>query len=398
MNLSHGSDSTQIIYCDYAATGPIRPQVLAAMNDAARLPGNPSSIHRPGQVARVALERARRNVARVMGAQPSEVVFTSGGTEANNTVLLGTLHPGDHVVTTKIEHPSVSKPLETLARRGVEVTAVAPAATGEVTVESVASACRPNTRLISVMAVNNETGVVNDLAALGALAAERGLLLHTDAVQAFGKLPLDVNAWGIHFLAASAHKIGGPKGVGLLYIHKGSRSDPLIWGGSQEHGQRGGTENLAGAVGFAEASNLALAGQQELAGRLTTFRGRFLERLAEAGLDHRVNGADPYPGVLNIHFPGVPGQSLVMNLDSAGLAVSYGSSCASGSSKASHVLTAMGLSPGAAEQSVRISFGYDTSAADVEAAAGIVIAEVARMIGAPFQPSDKPQAATAHHV
>ena len=398
MNISHGSEPIQTIYCDHAASGPIRPQVLAAMDEAARLPGNPSSIHRPGQMARVALERARRNVARVIAAQPGEVVFTSGGTEANNTVLMGLLRPGDHVVTTQIEHPSVSKPLETLARQGVEVTTVAPAASGEVPVEAVASACRPHTRLISVMAVNNETGVVNDLAALGALAAERGLLLHSDAVQAFGKLPLDVNAWGVHFLAASAHKIGGPKGVGLLYIRQGTRSAPLISGGSQEHGQRGGTENLAGAVGFAEASNLALAEQQELAGRLTTFRDRFLERLTKAGLEHQVNGVDPYPGVLNIRFPGVPGQALVINLDTAGLAISYGSSCASGSTQASHVLTAMGLSPQAAEESVRVSFGYDTSAADVEAAAGIMIAVLTRLIGTPFQPSDKTQEASADHV
>ncbi len=398
MNISHGSKPIEIIYCDYAASGPIRPQVLAAMDQAARLPGNPSSIHRPGQVARVALERARRKVARVIGAQPAEVVFTSGGTEANNSVLLGMLSPGDHVVTSQIEHPSVSKPLEALAERGVQVTAVAPEPTGQVPVEAVASACRPNTRLISVMAVNNETGVVNDLAALGALAAERGLLLHSDAVQAFGKLPIDVNAWGVHFLTASAHKIGGPKGVGLLYIRRGAHSAPLIWGGSQEHGRRGGTENLAGAVGFAEASDLALAEHQQLAGRLTTFRGQFLERLTRAGIEHQVNGADPYPGVLNIRFPGVQGQALVMNLDSAGLAVSYGSSCASGSTKASPVLTAMGLSPQAAQESVRISFGYDTSAADLEAAAGIVIAVVARMSGTALEPSDKPQAATADHV
>ncbi len=398
MNTSHKPERSQIIYCDYAASGPIRPQVLAAMDQAARLPGNPSSIHRPGQVARVALERARRTVARVIAAQSGEVVFTSGGTEANNTVLLGILRPGDHVVTSQIEHPSVSKPLEALAKRGVEVTTVAPATSGEVPVEAVASACRPNTRLISVMAVNNETGVTNDLAALGALAAERGLLLHSDAVQAFGKLPLDVNAWGVHFLAASAHKIGGPKGVGLLYIRQGTSLASLIWGGSQEHGQRGGTENLAGVVGFAEASDLALAEQQELTGRLTTFRARFLERLTRAGIEYKINGADPYPGVLNIRFPGVPGQALVMNLDSAGLAVSYGSSCASGSTQASHVLTAMGLSPQTAEESVRISLGYDTSAADVEVAAGIVIAVVARMIGTPLQPSDKPQEATVDHV
>lgn len=398
MNISHKPERSQIIYCDYAASGPIRPQVLAAMDEAARLPGNPSSIHRPGQVARVALERARRNVARVIAAQPGELVFTSGGTEANNTVLLGILRPGDHVVTSQIEHPSVSKPLEALAERGVEVTAVAPEPTGEVPVEAVASACRRNTRLITVMAVNNETGVINDLPGLGALAAERGLLLHTDAVQAFGKLPIDVNAWGVHFLSASAHKIGGPKGVGLLYIRQGTSPAPLISGGSQEQGQRGGTENLAGAVGFAEASNLATAEHQELAGHLTTFRGRFLERLTKAGIEHQVNGADPYPGVLNIRFPGVPGQALVMNLDTAGLAVSYGSSCASGSTKPSPVLTAMGLSPQAAQESLRISFGYDTSAADVEAAAGIVIAVVARMSGTAFQPSDKPQEATADHV
>ena len=385
-----------IIYCDYAATAPLRPEVRAAMAAAEeRLYGNPSSIHRPGQAAKVALERARKVLARSLGAQPGEVIFTSGGTEANNMALLGLLKGGDHVVTSMIEHPSVQRPLERLEERGVAVTRVAPAATGEVPVERVADALRPDTRLITIMAVNNETGVINDIAALGALAAERGVLFHTDAVQAFGKLPIQAEQSGIHFLSASAHKIGGPKGIGLLYARR--RIEPLQLGGSQEHHLRGGTENLAGAVGFARAVELALESQEELHRRLEDLRGIFLQELRRAGVSFHVNGANGYPGIVNLCFPGVSGISrgarrrryaearyaqghaLVLNLDMNNVAASYGSSCASGSAKASHVLLAMGLSEEEAGQSVRFSFGCGTTEDEVLTVAGVVARVVARM-------------------
>ncbi|MEE9466037.1 MAG: cysteine desulfurase family protein [Candidatus Neomarinimicrobiota bacterium] len=381
MNTANHIKREDFIYCDYAATGPLRPEVQDVMAAAQLLPGNPSSIHRPGQAARVTLERARREVAQAINAPPKAIRFTSGGTEANNTVLAGVLRSGDHVVTSQIEHPSVSAPLEALARRGVKVTAVPADSSGRVPLERIAAACLPETRLISIMTVNNETGAINDLAAVGKLATDKGVLVHTDAVQAFGKLPIDGPAWGVHFLSASAHKIGGPKGVGLLFIRPGTTLPPMILGGSQENGGRGGTENVAGAVGFARAVQLAVAGQADLISRLTNYRELFLEHITKAGVAHEVNGCECFPGVLNLRFPGIPGQAMVINLDAAGVAASYGSSCASGSANASHVLRAMGLSSRAALESVRFSFGYGTNEDQVSAAARIVCAVVSQMSG-----------------
>lgn len=368
------------IYCDYSASAPMRAEVRAAIAEIDdRIIGNPSSIHQPGQVARVALERARKSMAQSIGAKPREIIFTSGGTEANNTVLWGLLKPGDHVVSSLIEHPSVHGPLRGLQEQGVQVTQVSPATTGEILVEEVVKAIRPNTRLITVMAVNNETGVVNDLTALGALATERGLLFHTDAVQALGKLPIDVVQSGIHFLSASAHKLGGPKGVGLLYARQMIPFQPLQLGGSQENGHRGGTENVAGAVGFAKALVLAVEEQETLYRRHSAFRKTFLRGLTEERISFSINGSGSCPGVINIRLTGISGHALVMNLDSEGVAVSYGSACASGTPKPSHVLLAMGLGEEVAGQSVRISFGYGTTEAEVITVARILAQVVTRM-------------------
>ncbi len=368
------------IYCDYSASAPLRAEVRAATAEIDdHIIGNASSIHQPGQAARVALERARKTVARSIGAQPREIIFTSGGTEANNTVLWGLLKAGDHVVTSLIEHPSVQGPLKRLQEQGVTVTQVSPAATGEILVGEVAKAIRSNTRLITVMAVNNETGVVNDLTALGTLATEQGVLFHTDAVQALGKLPIDVARSGIHFLSASAHKLGGPKGVGLLYARQMIPFQPRQLGGSQENGHRGGTENVAGAVGFAKALELAVEEQETLYQRHSAFRKAFLRVLTEDQTSFSINGSGSCPGIINIHLPGIAGHALVMNLDAEGVAVSYGSACASGTPKPSHVLLAMGLDEEAASQSVRISFGYGTTEAEVHTVARILVRVVARM-------------------
>ena len=344
--------------------------------------GNPSSVHRLGQASRAALERARKSLARVLGAETGEVIFTSGGTESNNLALFGLfdtrsgpLRPNDHVVTSMIEHPSVRRPLERLAGWGVHVTQVAPESTGEVSPDRVAEAIQPRTRLISVMAANNETGVLNDLARIGALAAERQILFHSDAVQAFGKMPINVVESGIHFLSASAHKVGGPKGVGLLYARKGVPLGSLHLGGSQENNHRGGTENVAGAVGFARAGEIALEEQEEVKRRLATFRAALLDELTRSGVVFHINGADGYPGVINLRFADTgglperrglaPGQALMMNLDLNGIATSYGAACASGSVEPSGVLQAMGLSPDEAAQSLRFSFGYATTEEEV---------------------------------
>ncbi len=367
------------VYCDYAATAPLRPEVQAALAEAGRLEGNPSSIHWAGQTAKVHLERARSSVAAALGVEPREIIFTSGGTEANNTVFAGLLQPGDHVVTSAIEHPCVQRPLERLAKWGVTFSTVAPDATGAVQAGDLEQALRPETRLISLMAVNNETGVINDLAAAGEMAAQHNILFHTDAVQALGKIPLNAAQLGLHFLAASAHKIGGPKGMGLLLARSGTPFMPLLAGGSQENSHRGGTENLAGIIGFAKALELALAEQEELHKRQAAIRKTFLATLDRNRVHYRLNGAGAYPGIINIQLPGIGGQAMVMNMDAEGFAISYGSSCASGTAEPSHVLLAMGLTEQAAAESIRFSFGYGSSEAQAEGAAAAVSRVVARM-------------------
>jgi len=370
------------IYCDYCATAPLLPEVRDAMHGAEeKFIGNPSSIHRPGQEAKVALERARASLARAVGAKPKEIVLTSGGTEANNLALFGLLKSGDHVITSEIEHPSILKPLEKLAASGVDVTRITPNPAGEIDPDKVKAAILDQTRLISIMAINNETGVINNMVALGKLAEEYRIAFHSDAVQAFGKIPLDVQSMGIHFLSASAHKLGGPKGMGLLYARQGVAFDPLHLGGSQENHHRGGTENLISAIGFAKAMDQAQHNQSKIEKRLRRLRNLFLDNLADAGSPYTVNGSNAYPGVINIHLPGIDGQSLVINLDAEGFAVSFGSSCASGSAKPSHVLLAMGLCEQSAKQSIRISFGPQTTEEEVLTLVSTLDKVVRRMKG-----------------
>jgi cysteine desulfurase len=331
--------------------------------------GNPSSIHKPGQAARVALERARKTIAGSLDAKPDEIIFTSGGTEANNLALFGVLKTGDHVITSSTEHPSILKPLEQLEAQGIHVTHIDPETNGEIAARKIAAAILPDTRLICIMALNNETGMLTDVAAIGAVASEHNILFHTDAVQAFGKLPILPEVNGIHFLTASAHKIGGPKGVGFLYAGKGVQFQALHLGGSQERSHRAGTENLTAALGFAKAVEVAQRDQAEITRRLSEYRQYFLDHLMKSGINYEVNGDDCYPGIINIRFPGMPGQALMIALDMENIAISYGSSCASGSAKASHVLLAMGRSESEARESVRFSFGGRTTREEIRAVA-----------------------------
>lgn len=365
------------IYCDYAATAPLLPEAAKAMTEfQLELVGNPSSIHRSGQLARVQLERSRKIIADAIGAESKDVVFTSGATEANNTIINGLLSPGDHVITSSIEHPAVTKPLERLAQAGVTVTTIEPNATGEIDVNAVEAAITPATKLITIMAVNNETGVINDLAALGELANRRNILLHSDAVQHFGKLQLDVDALGIHFLSTSAHKLGGPKGIGMLYARSGHPFDPLMLGGHQENHHRGGTENLIGIIGFAKAVEVAISHQREELARQGNLRQHFLNELTNNGVEYIENGLGCSPSILNISFPGANGHSLVIKLDMEGICASYGSSCASGDASASHVLTAMAIDPDTARQSVRFSFGPGTTTDELTLVAAIIAKSV----------------------
>lgn len=331
--------------------------------------GNPSSIHKPGQAARVALERARKTVAGALDAKPDEIIFTSGGTEANNLVLFGLLKTGDHVITSSAEHPSILKPLKQLETQGIHVTYIDPERNGEIAARKIAGAVLPDTRLICIMALNNETGVLTDVTAIGSIASEHNILFLTDAVQAFGKIPILPEANNIHFLTASAHKIGGPKGIGFLYARKGIQFRALHLGGSQERSHRAGTENLTAALGFAKAVEVSQRDQADITHRLGEYRQYFLDHLMKSGINYEVNGDNCYPGIINIRFPGTPGQALMIALDMENIAISYGSSCASGSAKDSHVLLAMGHSENEARESIRFSFGGRTTRKEIRTVA-----------------------------
>lgn len=349
------------IYLDHNATTPVRPEVVDAMSDVLRAGfGNPSSVYEEGAAARARLEAARGQVATLLGAAPGDVRFTGGATEANNTLLLGLLSSGDHVVTTQIEHPSVTAPLERLAEEGVAVTRVAPDADGCVSAAAVLAAIRPETKLVSVIWANNETGALQPIEAIAEGARERGVAVHSDATQAVGKLPIDLRRVPLDFLSTSAHKLGGPKGAGALVVRQGRDVPAYLLGGGQERGLRGGTENVAGLVGFGVACALA---HDELAARVETYR-RLRDRLWQ-GLEKTVprlrwNG-DParvLTNTLNVEFEETAGEVLVQALDLDGVAVSAGAACHSGSIDPSKVLTAMGRTPEQARASLRLSVGH----------------------------------------
>ncbi len=349
-----------MLYFDHNATTPVAPEVADAFAEAIReIWGNPSSVHTAGQVARQKLEHARRIVAGALGASPTEFVFTSGGTESNNIAILGlvrNLPAGPkHVVTTALEHPSVLETYRQLEREGVAVTYV-------VKLGEIEAALRAETVLVSAMHANNETGAVSDIAALSALLRGRGIYLHSDGVQAFGKLPVNVKALGVDLYSVSGHKIYGPKGIGGLYVRKGLPLRAIQFGGRHERERRAGTENVPGAIAFAKAVEILELPTTEL-------RDRFEEGLQAAMPGVRINAADEarLPNTSNVTFAGRSGEAIVIALDTNGMAVSSGSACSSGSTEPSHVLLAMGLSRNEAKASVRFSFGRYNSAADVDA-------------------------------
>lgn len=371
----------QRVYLDANATTPLATEVFEAMrpywlNDF----GNPSSIHMPGQRARTALEQARETLAEFLNCREAELVFTSGGTEADNTALCGMLHPGEHLVTSAIEHSAILNTAERLEKLGVEVTRVQPQADGSVRVEDIAAALRPNTRLISLMLANNETGVVQPVAEVGRLAAEREIYFHVDAVQGFGKMAIDVRELGCHLLSASAHKIYGPKGAGLLYIRRGTPLEPLITGGSHENRRRAGTENVPAIVGFGKAVELAQTGLDDG----TWQRVAQLRNRLEAGLlaidGTGLNAAGlRVSNTSNIWFDQLEGEALVIALDLKGIAVSGGSACHSGATQPSHVLMSMGLSKTRARQSLRLSLLRTATEADVDYALSVIPEAVERL-------------------
>jgi cysteine desulfurase len=360
------------VYCDANATTPLLPEVVEAMRPYwTELFGNASSIHREGQQARKAVGQARETLAAFFNCRDAEVVFNSGGTEGDNTAIFGLVRAGDHLITTSIEHSAVLRAAERVAKRGAEVTFVAPRPNGLIDPEEIRRAVRPKTRrsrLISVMLANNETGVLQPVEEIGKIAAEAGALFHIDAVQGAGKVPFDVKRFGCHLCSISAHKMHGPKGVGAMYVRRGTPIDPLIVGGSHERRQRAGTENVAGIVGLGKAAEQAMEslgnGTVE---RVAALRDR-LETgiLAIAGTGVNGAGAPRVANTANIRFEQLEGEALVIALDLKGVAASGGSACHSGATEPSHVLVAMGLDKHAAGASLRFSLLRTATDEDID--------------------------------
>lgn len=361
------------VYLDYAATTPTDPRVIEAMLPAfSELWGNPSSIHACGLDAKSAVEEARSKVAALIGAQANEVFFTSGGTEADNWALKGVAHAnrarGNHIITCTIEHHAILESCKFLEEEGFSVTYVPVDRLGLVSPEDIRKAITPRTVLVSIMHANNEVGTIQPVAEIARITHAAGAYFHTDAVQAVGHIPVDVNKMGVDMLSISAHKLYGPKGIGALYIRGGTKISPILHGGGQERQGRSGTENVPGIIGFGKAAELAQAELHEEGRRLTALRDRLIKGILGA-IDHtRLNGhaTSRLPNNVNITFEFVEGEAVCLNLDLSGVCAATGSACSSESMEASHVLLAMGLSPELARGSLRLSLGRWSSEDDVK--------------------------------
>ena len=372
---------------DANATTPLLPEVVEAMRPYwTEHFGNASSIHLHGQRARTAVDRARETMAEFFNCHDAEVVFNSGGTEGDNTAIFGLLHPGDHFITTSIEHSAVLQAAHRMARYGVETTFIAPQPSGLIDPNDILRAIRPETRLISVMLANNETGVVQPVEQIGKIAADTGVFFHIDAVQGAGKIEIDVRKIGCHLLSISAHKMHGPKGVGAMFVRRGTPVESLLVGGSHERRRRAGTENVPGIVGLAKAARLAMQSLEDgTIDRLAGLRYK-LERAILALPGTGVNGADGYgnhvprvANTTNIWFDQLEGEALVIALDLKGVAVSGGSACHSGATEPSHVLMAMGLDKARARASLRFSLLKTATEADIDHVLGVVHEAVERL-------------------
>ncbi len=374
------------IYLDYAATTPTHPEVVKAM-----LPyftetfGNPSSIYSYGQEAKGAVEEARAKVAKLINARDEEIVFTSGGTEADNFALKGVAYAneskGNHIITSSIEHHAVMETCKFLERRGFRVTYLPVDEYGLVDPDDVRKAITDRTILISVMHANNEVGTIEPITRIGKIAREVGVYFHTDAVQAVGHIPINVNELGVDLLSMSAHKLYGPKGVGALYIRKGTKLTPFIHGGEQERRRRASTENVPAIVGFGRAAELAQQEMSEEMERLTYLRDQLIKGLSER-IDHiRLNGHPimRLPNNVNVSVDYVEGESILLNLDLEGICVSTGSACSSSSLEPSHVLMAMGLSHEQAHGSLRFSLGKWTTEEEIERVLDILPRIIAKL-------------------
>ncbi len=359
------------MYFDHAATTPMHPDVLQTMTPyMLEQFGNPSSVHAFGRSGRAAIDAARRTIASELNAKPNEIIFTAGGTESDNYAILGAAmkhqDKGQHVITTRFEHHAVLRAFEELEKRGFDVTYLEVPESGVVTVDALAAALRPDTILVSVMFGNNEVGTLQPIKEMGQLLNKQNILFHTDAVQVFGKLSLDVEACHIDLLSASGHKINGPKGVGMLYVRTGVQLEVQSYGGEQERKRRAGTENVAGIVGFAKAVQLIVAERDILKAQSEDLRRLLLNRLEASSISYEQNGHPGLPHIVNLYFPRVEIEPFLIMLDMRGIAVSSGSACTAGSIEPSHVLSAMYGENDRTRQSVRISFGRGNDAGQVE--------------------------------
>jgi cysteine desulfurase len=371
------------VYLDNNATTPVLPEVFEAMRPYfAEHFGNASSIHHHGQETRAAVERARESVAALLGCRASEIVFTSGGTEGDNLAISGLTRAGDHVISSTIEHHAVLNSCKHLEEMGCEVTYVPVDGRGLVDPDDVRRALRRQTKLITIMMANNETGVLQPVEQIGKIAAEAEVYFHTDAVQAAGKVPIDLKLLGCDLLSISGHKLHAPQGVGAIYVRKGTMLQPMLYGGSHERSRRAGTENVPGIIGLSKAAELAKEALErgDLA-RMSAMRDQIEQNILSEVEATGINGegAPRVPNTTNIHFDYIEGESLVIALDLKGLAVSTGAACSSGAIEPSHVLTAMGLPPEIARASLRFSLGKQNSTEDVQFALDLVPQTVARL-------------------
>ena len=364
------------VYFDNNASTPVLPEVFDAMRPyfGERF-GNASSIHHHGQDTRAAVERARESVATLVGCRSSEIVFTSGGTEGDNLAIFGLARSGDHVISSTIEHHAVLNACKHLEEMGCEVTYVPVDGRGQVDPDDVRRALRKNTRLITIMMANNETGVLQPVEAIGKIAAEADVYFHTDGVQAAGKVPLDVNRIGCDLLSISGHKMHAPQGVGALHVRKGTLLQPMLYGGRHERSRRAGTENVPGIVALGKAAELAQETFQRgddkaMAASRDRIQRTILENVEATGLNGE--GAPRVPNTTNIYFDYIEGEALVIALDLKGLAVSTGAACSSGAIEPSHVLTAMGLRPDRARASIRFSLGKQNTPEEIDFALDIL--------------------------
>ncbi|MCH8871910.1 cysteine desulfurase NifS [candidate division KSB1 bacterium] len=367
------SNNTKKIYFDHCATTPVHPEVLEAMMPCFSASfGNASSVHSFGQEAKVALEESRRQIAAVISAESSEIVFTSGGTEADNLAVKGTANffsgQKKHIVTSAVEHHAVLYTCKYLEKNGFEVTYVPVDKFGLVSPEKVAQAIREETCLVSIMHANNEIGTINPIREIAALTKDRGILFHTDAVQTFGKIPIDVKEMNIDLLSISGHKIYGPKGIGALYIRRGIQIEKIMHGGKHERDRRAGTENIPGAVGLGKAAEICSRSMQEDREKLTELSDDLHLKISQTFPEVYLNGHETQrlPGILNVSFAGAESDSLLLSLDLKGIAVSNGSACSSGTIEPSHVLKALKLPKGLATSSIRFSLGRGNTSDEID--------------------------------